>query len=86
MSILQCALYGVDALVQLVEQRALVVGLDGFNLHTQPFLDLRQCGRAANVRLTAAEQVQVGAMEDEDKANDRKPSQLQVPAGLCGGG
>ena len=69
----QRAVERVDALVQLVDEHALVVRLQRLELDAalvseamQPLVDLRQGRRAVDVRLAAAEQVQVGAVQDQE--------------------
>ena len=70
----QRAVGAVDALVQPVDQRALVVGLEGLQPHAQfgresvqPLLDLRERRRSVDVRLAPAEQVEVRTVQDEDQ-------------------
>ena len=69
----QRALCIVDVLVQEVDQHAFVVGLDRLDLHAELGrqrrhlrVDLRQRGVAVDVRLAAAEQVQVRAVQDKE--------------------
>jgi hypothetical protein len=66
------ALHAVDVRVQLVDQRAFVVGLEGLDLHAQfagqchqLLVDLGQRGGAIDVRLAAAEQVEVGSVQNQ---------------------
>ena len=67
------ALHRVDPLVQLVDQRAFVVRLEALELgaelggqRLQLGVDLGERGRAVDVRLAPAEQVEVRAVQDQE--------------------
>ncbi|MNT96317.1 hypothetical protein D3C72_2383800 [compost metagenome] len=69
----QGAARGIDVLVQEIDERALVVGLHGCKLDAefagqrgQALVDFRQRGGAIDVRLAAAEQVEVGAVQNKN--------------------
>jgi hypothetical protein len=66
------AIGAVDVLVQLVDERTLVIGREDDQLDPkllcqllQLGLDFRQRCRAVDVRLAASEQVEVGSVQDE---------------------
>jgi len=67
------ALHRVDPLVQLVDQRPFVVRLEALELgaelggqRLQLGVDLGKRGRAVDVRLAPAEQVEIGAVQHKE--------------------
>jgi hypothetical protein len=80
----------VDVLLHEVEQRAFVIRLEDHQLafhlareRLQLLVDLREGGAAVDVRLAAAEEVQIGSVQDEDLHDTFQFfSRLAMSAGL----
>ncbi len=66
--------------VQCVDQDAFVIALHEIQRHANLLamspahgLDIRECGRTIDLRLTRAEQVEVWSVQDEHRAHNRRP-------------